>query len=128
MFDIINKKEYWSWIQKGYCSLNSYTLKNIQDGYMLNRFKGIREKKVLEIGGGNSRVLPVLAKHNECWNIDKFEGHGAGPTEIKTHQNIRIVKSFLGEFNQNIQEGYFDYIFSISVVEHILDDDLENLF
>ena len=128
MFDIINKKEYWSCIKSGYSSLNSHTLKNIQDGYILSRLCDSRGKKILEIGGGNSRVLPILSKYNECWNIDKFEGQGAGPTKIKRHSKIKIIKSFLGEYDKTIPENYFDFIFSISVVEHVLDDDLENLF
>lgn len=63
--------------------------KNIQNGFMLGRLSGLKEQNIMEIGGGNSRVLPVLAKHNECWNIGKFQGVGAGPTRIKMYRNIR---------------------------------------
>ena len=72
MFDIINKTEYFSWLSDGIADQSKYNLKGIQDAWILSRLGELRDRKIGEIGGGNSRVLEKLKPHNECWNFDKF--------------------------------------------------------
>ena len=38
--------------------------------------------KILEVGGGQSRILRRLKNDYECWNVDKLEGLGNGPKAI----------------------------------------------
>ena len=73
--------------------------------------------RLLEVGGGNSRILNKLAAEYECWNIDPFLGGGNGPT-VANNPKFRLVKDFMGHFNQDLKERYFDMVFSISALEH----------
>ena len=79
--------------------------------------------KILDIGGGDSRILRYFKNVHECWNIDKLEGVGNGPTDIDT-SGFRLVHDYMGNFNDELPENYFDLVFSISTLEHVpLDDE-----
>ena len=79
--------------------------------------------KVLEIGGGNSRILSFFSEEIEGWNLDKFEGAGNGPTQLLTKHQFKQIYNNIGAFDENLPDNYFDMVFSISVVEHINDED-----
>ncbi|VXD24074.1 hypothetical protein PL8927_790170 [Planktothrix serta PCC 8927] len=79
--------------------------------------------KLLEIGGGNSRVLQALKQDYECWNLDKFEGIGNGPNQIRNAENYRIILDYIGNFNSELPTQYFDCVFSISTLEHIAENE-----
>lgn len=81
--------------------------------------------KILEVGGGHSRVLAHLAGRYECWNVDKFEGMGNGPKALPK-SGYRVIQDYLGSNNPELPDNYFDLVFSISVLEHTPKD--EHLF
>lgn len=124
MFSIITKAEYFDWVDRKYCTLDRQELKNVQDGLALANLSSFRNKRILEAGGGNSRVLPRLDASCELWNADKFEGDGNGPVAMVENPRIKIVRSFVGDFSADLPDDYFDAIFSVSVVEHIPGDAL----
>ncbi len=74
--------------------------------------------RLLEVGGGDSRVLRPLHEDYECWNLDKLEGLGNGPVEVRS-TDFRLVRDYIGAFNPELPDGYFDFVFSISVFEHV---------
>lgn len=74
--------------------------------------------KILEIGGGNSRIINRLKNKYEFWNLDKLEGVGSGPKTIES-DGFKLVKDYIGNFNRELPLSYFDFIFSISVFEHL---------
>lgn len=74
--------------------------------------------RLLEIGGGNSRILSKLSSRYECWNIDKFEGLGNGPTDL-LRMPYKVVRDYMGMFNKELPNNYFDFVFSISALEHV---------
>jgi ubiquinone/menaquinone biosynthesis C-methylase UbiE len=76
------------------------------------------EMKMLEIGGGDSRILDHFSSTSECWNLDKLEGLGNGPTEL-SGKNYRIVLDYIGSHNPDLPENHFDIVFSISALEHV---------
>lgn len=145
MFDIISKAEYWAWLDAGVMAplaspysdfrhdlarvvrpgprsrSGSGRLKDIQDAFVLANMRGVRGKRILELGGGDSRVLRVLAQHNECWNVDKLVGESGGPLKTRLPKSVRIVRDYMGSFNTSIPDGAFDYVISVSAVEHIAD-------
>ncbi|CAD5942496.1 glycosyltransferase [Planktothrix agardhii] len=82
--------------------------------------------KLLEIGGGESRLIEALKDNYECWNLDKFEGVGNGPVSPYEAKDHRIVLDYIGNFNQELQDNYFDFVFSISTLEHIWPENDEN--
>ncbi|MBK8551291.1 MAG: hypothetical protein IPL53_09635 [Ignavibacteria bacterium] len=57
-------------------SLSGFADINIHQRQHTKRFK------ILEIGGGDSRILKHFSKDFECWNLDKMEGLGNGPVAI----------------------------------------------
>ncbi|PKP81496.1 MAG: hypothetical protein CVT79_10455 [Alphaproteobacteria bacterium HGW-Alphaproteobacteria-18] len=116
MFDIIRKQEYFDLLGGGFADQKDHTLKGIQDGWIWKHLSETKGKKILEVGGGNSRILPKL-KENELWNVEKFEGVGNGPTAPNDVDGVTVVPAFMGEFHPDIPE--VDILFSISVVEHI---------
>lgn len=79
--------------------------------------------KILEVGGGNSRVLDKLSQIYECWNIDKFEGLGNGPVTEHDKNNYTLIQDYIGNFNSELKDEYFDFVFSISALEHTPSDD-----
>lgn len=81
-----------------------------------------KHSKILEVGGGDSRVLKFISKDYECWNVDKCEGLGNGPLQFKS-DDYRIVYDYLGSESREIPGRYFDFIFSISALEHTPDDE-----
>ncbi len=123
MFAIINKRDYWTYLDSGAMKPLTARLKDIQDAFVLYELRAAKGKKILELGGGNSRILPVFKKAgNECWNIDKFEGAGAGPVKAQEQAGVKIIRSFMGDFSKEIPDNSFDYVVSVSAVEHIPND------
>lgn len=127
MFDVIRKEQYFRWIDEygGYRGDESVrfenNLKDIQDHYIIDRLHAVQGLRILEIGGADCRVLRKFAQYNECWNAEKFQGHGQGPRKRIETPGVRIAETYIGEFSPELREGYFDSIFSVSVVEHVED-------
>jgi hypothetical protein len=129
MLRFITKKEYWKAEDDGTTALLpaapfAWHLKNIQDAIALTWLKEHKGKDVAEIGGGDSRVLRVLAAQNRATNIDSFEGLGNGPTTTPGGAPYTIKPCLIGTFDQRLKPDSFHILFSISVVEHIVDDKL----
>lgn len=122
MFDFIRKQFVWdAWdagLQKE-IGETGFHLKTAQDLGVYKELRGIKGKKIAEIGGGDSRLLQRLAGDNECYNIEKFEGADGGPADEIKIDNVENIKVFLGEHSPDIAPETFDVVFSISVVEHI---------
>ena len=78
--------------------------------------------RILEVGGGDSRILKFFSSEYECWNADKCEGLGNGPVKF-TSPHYRIVYDYVGSFNPELPDSYFDFVFSISALEHTPEDE-----
>lgn len=126
MFNVIKKTEYWqaldtknvyNALKGGQRALDG--LKHIQDFWMMNQLIRSTGQKICEVGGANSRILPVLQARNECWNLDEFKGAGNGPTLLDKIEGVKNIFANLGDFSSDLPENHFDIIFSISVIEHI---------
>lgn len=99
-------------------------LKIYQDLFVYSFIKHNVEKgsRILDVGGGDSRILRHFNNDYECWNIDKLEGVGNGPTDVDT-SGIRLIHDYMGNFNDKLPDSYFDLVFSISTLEHVPIDD-----
>jgi ubiquinone/menaquinone biosynthesis C-methylase UbiE len=81
--------------------------------------------RILDIGGGDSRIIKAMKNDYECWNIDKLEGVGNGPNSIDV-AGFRLIRDYIGNFNKELPDNYFDFVFSISALEHTPGDDKTN--
>ena len=111
--------------------LSSWSLKRYQDLLVFSFIKQMLPpgSRLLEVGGGDSRIIAYFKHHYECWNIDKLAGCGQGPTKIET-TGFLLVKDYIGNFNPSLPPDYFDFVFSISVLEHVPENNpqlLENI-
>lgn len=102
------------------CNLKHYQDLFIYEFIIENMLPGAT---ILEVGGGWSRVLDRLSHRYECWNVDKFEGVGDGPTDIPGNVGYHLILDYIGRFNQDIPSEHFDLVFSISVIEHLDPED-----
>lgn len=132
MFDFIKKNELWNALDAGMLTeiqgKLSFQLKTIQDLWVYSQIKDLQGKKVAEIGGGESRILPRLAQNNDCYNIEKFEGADNGPEQEIYIPNVKNIKTFVGQSSSGLKDNYFDVLFSVSVVEHINDIEFEGFY
>lgn len=106
----------------------SYQLKTAQDLFCFNELRNFENLIIGEIGGGDSRILSSLTSKNSCYNIEKFEGVGLGPRSEVVIKNVTNINAYVGEFDISLKSNFFDVIFSISVVEHIIEEHLNDFF
>jgi SAM-dependent methyltransferase len=132
MFKFVTKAEYWSILDSGITSQMpkkfDWHLKSVQDAVALSHLHETTNSCLAEIGGGDSRVLSMLAKQNTCYNIEEFQGEGAGPKKEVRIPGVTNIKAKIGRFSESIKHEQFDAIFSISVVEHVVDKELVDFF
>jgi len=92
---------------------NICDLKNYQDllvfSFLVHNLP--ENAKILEIGGADSRILSYFHNKYECWNIDKYEYQDGNKS------NIKLVNDYIGNFNKELPDDYFDLVFSISVFQ-----------
>lgn len=116
------------------CYLNG-DLKNVQRPWTVKAILGQvpSGSKLLEIGAGVPLVAGMLAELGyRVTVVDPYEGAGNGPIEyanyVQQFPNVNIVKSLFGVGLQGIDEFSLDCIYSVSVLEHIPQEEIEHLY
>jgi SAM-dependent methyltransferase len=133
MLKLIDKAEYWAaedagMLKHAIFDPSHFQIKNIQDALLLHRLRHVTGQDIAEVGGGHSRVLGYFCKSNRCTNIDPLEGQHGGPAGQKADVPYRQVFATIGDSREVLQDGSFDLVFSISVVEHVPTQKLDAFF
>jgi FkbM family methyltransferase len=109
----------------GDTDINSCNLKVYQDllvyNFIIANFP--KGSKLLEIAGDNSNIIKALMSDYECWNVGKFEEAGNDPSPTGNAQGYNLVVDYIGNFSSELPSNYFDFVFSISVLAHIPEDE-----
>jgi len=109
-----------SGIDTGNCDLKVYQ-DMLTYNFVLDNFP--EGSKLLEIGGGDSRIIRWLKDRYEFWNLDKLEGVGNGLTGLSSTDGFKLVQDYIGAFSNELPDNYFDGVFSVSVLEHVPEDE-----
>ncbi|MEW6287171.1 MAG: class I SAM-dependent methyltransferase [Chloroflexota bacterium] len=111
------------------------TLKDVQRPWAVKAILGMVPvgSKILEIGGGEPLVSGFLqALGYQVTLIDPYDGSGNGPREYerfkRTYPKVRILREYFRKDSPSLAGETFDCIFSVSVLEHIPTQELQNLF
>jgi len=135
MWKFISKKEFLATLHADICPPDEMHLKFIQDAWFHALFHNIQPERVVEIGGGGTRTLqPLLKKGVECWNADRFEGVADGLLmdspgyRRQLEIGIKIAPVFVGEFSDKLPDDAFDIAYSISVMEHLNEEQTIDCF
>ena len=110
-------------------------LKDVQRPWMLKSILGVLPPgaKLLEIGAGEPLVANVLEKLGyDVTIVDPYDGSGNGPQEYiqysRDYSNIKIIKSYFKKDILTLTKNTFDCVFSISVLEHVPHENLQDVF
>jgi glycosyltransferase involved in cell wall biosynthesis len=119
---------------KDICRLNG-DLKNVQRPWIIKAiiasvpFGG----KLIEIGAGEPIVASYL--HHLGYDvtiIDPYDGTGNGPVEYayfrKHYPHLKIIKNYFEEGINTLDGGSYDCVYSISVLEHIPQEKIKEIF
>jgi len=135
MWAFLTKSEFIEGMQTQPEQLDLQHLKYIQDTWTHGVLRREEASRVIEIGGGASRTLPPLRRRGiECWNADKLDGFANGPLDNSSGiqslraAGIKIVRTFVGEYSNELPADYFDVAYSISVLEHLNAQQLVDCF
>lgn len=119
---------------KDLCSLNG-DLKNVQRPWIVKAILSTVPKgsKLLEIGAGDPKVAQFLNELGyEVTIIDPYDGTGNGPIEYeyfkKQYPNLTIIKNYFENGINLFREGSYDCVYSISVLEHIPNEKMPEIF
>lgn len=134
MLRFVTKEEYFVLDDLSYPTRlgwkpSTWRLKTIQDCIALREIERKQFTVIAEIGGGNSRILKLLDKKDiKCLNIEDFQGSGQGPTEEVHIPGVQNMVCKVGQSSSLIQDSSIDFIFSISVLEHVPDENIIQFF
>jgi SAM-dependent methyltransferase len=110
----------------------SHDLKDVQRPWVLKTIAATVEpgSRLLEIGAGEPVVAAMLARLGyDVTVVDPYDGRDGGPTGFEAlvadYPSIRIVR---GVFPDDIAgDDLFDCVYSISVLEHVPSDELDEV-
>jgi SAM-dependent methyltransferase len=88
---------------------------------------------LLEVGAGEPYVANALSElgYNVAV-VDPYDGSGRGPTEfeyyVRKYPNIKIIRGLFSESLSEIEPHTLDCVYSISVLEHVHQPGLADVF
>ena len=116
------------------CKLNG-DLKNVQRPWIVKEILSQVPLggKLLEVGGGIPAVAGFLTELGyDVTIVDPYEGVGNGPIEYEKYReqypDVKIIRALFEPNLQGVNPASIDCIFSISVLEHIWGEALQDVY
>jgi SAM-dependent methyltransferase len=87
-------------------------------------------RSVLEIGhGARSMTFDEIHNRNECWGIDSYDREKTVPIPAlesfrQKYPTATFVNGFVGSSSEKLPTQYFDLCYSVSVIEHVPEDQI----
>jgi len=110
--------------------LFKFNSKGFQNPWIMESHKFQSSDKVLDVGGGYSKLPPYIQKETGCevWVADDF-GHSDGidwgrfdnpKVLVEKNPGIKYVMELVGNKDRSsLPDNYFDVVYSVSVLEHV---------
>lgn len=122
MLHLLTKKQLWAVNRKTAIQRldpePGWQLRNAQDAIALEMIGDVKGKRIAEIGGKGSRVLPLLAEAAERISIEAADGKQSPLGDSQEPAAIRTIRGSVGE-PLDWPAGHFDLIYSVSFVEQV---------
>lgn len=132
MLKYVTKSRYWDILDKGIMEgvsgTSKWHLRDVQEAVVYSYLSDQVSKDIAEIGAGSSRLLEVLAKSNRCYAINEDKGVGGGATSRPSIKNLQFIDCGIGKSHLYIPDSSYDIVFSVSVLEHVPDQELRGIF
>jgi SAM-dependent methyltransferase len=107
-------------------------LKPLGYAFAISQITNSQAHRILEIGHGASPpVLQRFSADKECWGIDgedpdKTVSKKALQSLRRNNPGVKFVNGFIGNSEGLLPSDYFDLSYSVSVIEHIKETDIES--
>jgi len=135
MFELGTTDHWWNMAKK-YPSLSNHTntLKPLGYAHVASLIEKYNSKKVLEVGhGAGSHLFDLFEEDMEFWGLDDVvEGSKVLENDLEwmreEYPSVKFVRGLLGNNIKELPNNYFDMVCSVSVIEHIPINVLNNSF
>ena len=109
-----------------------WTLKEMGNLFCTDKILQENSHRILELGPGFNLLFHRLyAKEKDYWTIDTQEFYNDNnlfETAINKRPEATHINSLMGEFCEELPNNYFDMIFSISALEHVPENKIEDCY
>lgn len=111
-------------------SAERHILKPLGHANVLEFIARQNPRRVLEIGhGASSLTFDQIHDRTECWGIDSYDREKTVPTAAlesfrQKYPTATFVNGFVGSSSDQLPAQHFDLAFSVSVIEHVAEDQI----
>ena len=127
--DLIRLKARYS--DMHYHNEHSWGLKQMGTLYCYDRILKLKPKNVLEVGTGLKNFFDInIGQRCNLFSLDddSFYGSDKFNKAVEKRKNTTHLFGYLGKSSDKLPNSFFDTIFSISVLEHIPEQDIPVVF
>ena len=99
--------------------------------FCVDKILRLQPQRILEVGTGwDTFFAERFGKKAEYWGIDdgSFDPLGQFEESLVTRPNAQFVRGYLGDFNSELPDSYFDMLISVSVLEHVPSENTRRVY
>ncbi|MEO8210045.1 MAG: methyltransferase domain-containing protein, partial [bacterium] len=98
-------------INPDYCGIKSYQYLLVYNFLKNNIYK---DAKILEIGGNYPILTEKIKNEYECWILKNLADQTGNKDIDPGTAKIKFIYDEIGNFNSELPDNYFDFVFSVS--------------